>query len=154
MKKKDINQKVLDDMGLASPKRHVRKPKRKKYGYHRYAGHDDVTDVFEALKKMLKRHRKKFEVIEEEKAYWLALPATEERPRYNLFGAYMNKGYVSFHHAALSDKSYDKRFPKQLQEIRHGWIVLNFIDIDRPRIELLEKEVVKVIGMAEASGYI
>ena len=151
-KKQSITKKVLDDLGFESPRRFVKKQKPNPYNQPIFASRD-FTDVFEALRKILKKHARRFEVVEDERSYYLRVPARGDIKAFMLFGVTINTSFVTFHHLALLDKNYDKRFPKALHERRHGQSVLNFCWIDKAKFKLLAKEVERVMEMAEYSGY-
>jgi hypothetical protein len=153
-KKKSIAKKVLDDLGLKPPTRYERKPKPKPYPPPVYRA-ADFTDVYVALKKMLKKYEKRFIVRETEKEYFLRVPGRHEDEKpFDLIGIFFGAGWVSFHNNALLNESYVKTFPKELLPRRHGQTVLNFSEIDRPLFKILEREVKAVIALVEKHGYL
>ena len=153
-KKKSVTKQVLDEMGLASPKRfHKKKWKPNPYNAPE-TSLDDFTHVYDALKKLLKKHSKRFDVEEDENSYFLRVPALGDRKSFHLFGISMTSGYVSFAYFPLNDENYDKNFfPAKLRERRHGKASLNFCQIDEAMFAVLDKAIAKVIRLAENSGY-
>ena len=160
-KKRSINAKVLKDLGLEPPTRVVRK--QKPSPYHK-PGTDSrhLDEVYEALKKILVRHEKKFKVkgwqyeVDEQvyPSYYLHIPSQADRPEIPFLGVAKNRSYITFHLHVLMDEKFAKLLSKQLELHRHGQTVLNFTEIDRPLFKQLAKLTADLVRMAEDGGYI